>query len=120
MRISDWSSDVCSSDLIAANDGYWIAAGQPSIRTSQETHPCSVPRHPRRLNLDLMKLGSQRAKQSVNGPSDDRTVVFVTLSVPLPTVKPLGRHSPGTIVPVGSQVWFAPDPRKETRRSARQ
>src|SRR3546814_5428031 len=31
MRISDWSSDVCSSDLLCINTvcGRWVRAGQP-------------------------------------------------------------------------------------------
>src|SRR3546814_7720398 len=28
MRISDWSSDVCSSDLPLATLGYWLVVGQ--------------------------------------------------------------------------------------------
>src|SRR3546814_9690784 len=52
MRISDWSSDVCSSDLVAGSNGE-DSEGQ-SQRTSNQKHACacqplkgrSVDRHP--------------------------------------------------------------------------
>src|SRR3546814_4571140 len=31
MRISDWSSDVCSSDLLFAGAARWLASGAPLI-----------------------------------------------------------------------------------------
>src|SRR3546814_5801451 len=53
MRISDWSSDVCSSDLIAAD------LGQVVLRVARRTeHPCVAQRGVRRAG-ELVLLAAQ-------------------------------------------------------------
>src|SRR3546814_14662360 len=44
MRISDWSSDVCSSDLCSAGDGVPSDAGSiPATSTNAKGHPRGWP-----------------------------------------------------------------------------
>src|SRR3546814_20196965 len=40
MRISDWSSDVCSSDLNAAVDTYHLASDELAIVRCEQCHHC--------------------------------------------------------------------------------
>src|SRR3546814_5281794 len=55
MRISDWSSDVCSSDLVDRDQRQSIALAldQPCLRHQLESGRCRMPgRDPRALLID--------------------------------------------------------------------
>src|SRR3546814_15500484 len=69
MRISDWSSDVCSSDLVPESDQPWFVNGVASLRTdlspwellavlheveAEHERVRSVPNASRTLDLDLL------------------------------------------------------------------
>src|SRR3546814_5381856 len=65
MRISDWSSDVCASDLEARDDGVWVSFEGPA-----------APAEPQRYDLVLQAVGrtpngkeidAQKAGVSVSG-----------------------------------------------------
>src|SRR3546814_16640731 len=61
MRISDWSSDVCSSDLDLGERRLDIAAdlGKVVLRVARRTeHPCVAPRSVRRAG-ELVLLAAQ-------------------------------------------------------------
>src|SRR3546814_9464738 len=45
MRISDWSSDVCSSDLPLQGEG-WVGMGFPSVAVNLCMHPTEAHPHP--------------------------------------------------------------------------
>src|SRR3546814_17940109 len=77
MRISDWSSDVCSSDLRRAGTfRYWLS-GACAVQLSAERRPSRIPApgnfaealdqfhhgHPRRLTVRIAGLrGAQRGE----------------------------------------------------------
>src|SRR3546814_20195121 len=52
MRISDWSSDVCSSDLVSRSSADWRGGGDAVI--GHRYHPCCGPLQ------DAQELGSDR------------------------------------------------------------
>src|SRR3546814_9314786 len=77
MRISDWSSDVCSSDLVAADYRIWARRPQDLIRTNVEGT--------RRLMAAALRQGVERVvytssvavlgKSSDGAPADEDTAV---------------------------------------------
>src|SRR3546814_2292890 len=74
MRISDWSSDVCSSDLADGHDPLWFS-GPKSAHPDREWHPGL--RNDRREHLphsqagiDLVRSGSRTAARQAKGRCD--------------------------------------------------
>src|SRR3546814_8095341 len=56
MRISDWSSDVCSSDLIWTRSilGYYVSFGDPSIfRCGRAVASAVLPKEPALAHLGV-------------------------------------------------------------------
>src|SRR3546814_20556485 len=68
MRISDWSSDVCSSDLLRPDQAIEEAAGERATRqrSAMETWPGSI------TASDLCNTGGN------NSPSSGEAVSFAT------------------------------------------
>src|SRR3546814_9567583 len=63
MRISDWSSDVCSSDLFRGQDGAAPTAGRPAVRRDEAPHQgrrCERAAEGRRLAV-LDRVRDRRA-----------------------------------------------------------
>src|SRR3546814_6220566 len=100
MRISDWSSDVCSSDLLQAALGdrpRWLAAsthpGEEKIvgetqRALKARLPGLItllaPRHPHRagqIRRELEALGLVVAQRSRGEPIDPATDVYLADSI---------------------------------------
>jgi hypothetical protein len=45
MRISDWSSDVCSSDLLQSHDGRWLNPRKQDLLAWRQNFAASLERH---------------------------------------------------------------------------
>src|SRR3546814_21083036 len=85
MRISDWSSDVCSSDLQgsdavgegAQEDHRYPFAGQPNARVRVGVVPAdgSGAAAPRWLDLDATDIGEDRYVARVTWVADGMLVV---------------------------------------------
>src|SRR3546814_264158 len=58
MRISDWSSDVCASDLIAAGDGVFL---QLLIGVNEDAHASDMIRHTRGKRCCFVEVDVARA-----------------------------------------------------------
>src|SRR3546814_3061197 len=72
MRISDWSSDVCSSDLSTASTGRSaVARGAAAIRVLQPVHRCQARRPGAELACDLHDR-SRSANEADRGRYPDR------------------------------------------------
>src|SRR3546814_14218990 len=82
MRISDWSSDVCSSDLAAVDEddlaagaeddvGFarQILAMQPEAVAQCMDHPSDQPFRPRAAAPDPAYILAQRRRRKMVGPS---------------------------------------------------
>src|SRR3546814_19349374 len=59
MRISDWSSDVCSSDLVAVPEGTIVAPGELLVETTQPA-----------LETDVAKLDWRRRELQAAADSE--------------------------------------------------
>src|SRR3546814_12435581 len=76
MRISDWSSDVCSSDLVAAsrNRPYGDAPHVrclipcPPTRMRVRYHPARKPRDPGITRCDLWRIAEVEHRRALLGP----------------------------------------------------
>src|SRR3546814_4536822 len=62
MRISDWSSDVCSSDLPHGDQGVGSTSGSPSRRPGTLPAP-SNPSAARRMVSDATRRGSSEERR---------------------------------------------------------
>src|SRR3546814_6013818 len=68
MRISDWSSDVCSSDLVGVRrgeDASWLPAQSPAQLTQ------AVHDNLRNLGLDRLNVVNLRLMGDVYAPTSD-------------------------------------------------
>src|SRR3546814_16882966 len=67
MRISDWSSDVCSSDLIGFENGQVGHGGSAILKLSKKKGAEALPRHP-----DSSPIAGLCFRQGSLGLSNDR------------------------------------------------
>src|SRR3546814_12728336 len=58
MRISDWSSDVCSSDLVAAVRGRTVTLGDPLLHDVRADQPAVIAdwKHLSNVGIQNMRL----------------------------------------------------------------
>ena len=66
------------SGLTAADERYRSTKGQPFMSASQGQYPASVPRPHGPLNLDLMELGSGRAKHKQTNDAVGNILLFLS------------------------------------------
>src|SRR3546814_6089720 len=79
MRISDWSSDVCSSDLMRSPWGGWV---RPAMQPSRRRHAKNML-HCNILPIDLVYHRpyiefSRWTRCSVNGYAEKGTAMFAS------------------------------------------
>src|SRR3546814_16094657 len=72
MRISDWSSDVCSSDLHAVVNGLRRKRETFHQRQSARNHRRQRPRHPRRVEIAQQTADHRRVQDHAIGRVTDR------------------------------------------------
>src|SRR3546814_11555867 len=74
MRISDWSSDVCSSDLIAARLGVLEILLRPAADLPLEIIAgTAIVAKPDRCIIDIVKCGDRRVHRiEIGGPLGSR------------------------------------------------
>src|SRR3546814_20896609 len=110
MRISDWSSDVCSSDLLSRSTSHsaadWSSAGKDN-RMSAEAGPCSricpvsrMARHERKRGRSYALALRAWPSRSTDGMSDADPSTQRLISVELDE---------------GSIVWSNPNVEKDRR-----
>src|SRR3546814_6574177 len=83
MRISDWSSDVCSSDLIARmvvalhlEDGGKSFAVRPFADVDHAGILAGAADHPRRLGRELLQVDARTFIAAMLGPHDREDAEF--------------------------------------------
>src|SRR3546814_9349983 len=92
MRISDWSSDVCSSDLLTQKGTWRIASLSEGLMGSYDLNGKTerLPRGTTTANLaDRLPAGASNVRTAA---SNNRNEIFVTVGEPTTTLfKPTGK-----------------------------
>src|SRR3546814_14645218 len=81
MRISDWSSDVCSSDLVVKSGGEWISSND--LENIAQAHPAikeaAIVARPdtrwgeRPVLVAVLKPGAEISRAEMSAPSKGKT-----------------------------------------------